>query len=182
MIISEVKQVKDIKIFLASSSELKEEREQVELFIGRKNKEYRKDGVFLDLVIWEELEHSFHSSRIQDRFNEKLLECDILICLFFTKVGKYTKEEFIKAFNSFKEDGKPRHLYVFFKNVDINSGKIDENFMEIINLKRYIEKSEQMYNSYTSNEDLLRQIEHQFNLIVPQIIKSDKLDESLKKT
>jgi hypothetical protein len=86
----------------------------------------------------------------------------------------------MKAFDSFKEDGKPKHLYVFFKYVDINSGKIDENFMEIIKLKKYIEKSKQMYNSYTSNDDLLRQIEHQFNLIVPQIIESDELDGSKK--
>lgn len=34
--------VKTIKIFLASSSELKEDRAQFEIFINRKNKEYIK--------------------------------------------------------------------------------------------------------------------------------------------
>jgi hypothetical protein len=41
-------------IFLASSSELKTDREQFEIFINRKNKEWIKKGVFLSLVMWED--------------------------------------------------------------------------------------------------------------------------------
>ena len=41
------KKMKTIKIFLASSSELKDDRQQFEIFINRKNKEYIKDSVFL---------------------------------------------------------------------------------------------------------------------------------------
>ena len=39
--------IKIIKIFLASSSELKDDREQFEIFINRKNKKYIEQGIFL---------------------------------------------------------------------------------------------------------------------------------------
>ena len=40
------------KIFLASSAELKDDRIKFEILIGRKNKVWREQGVFLELVIW----------------------------------------------------------------------------------------------------------------------------------
>ena len=44
---------KNIKIFLASSAELKEEREQFEIFIHRENQQLYKRGVFIELELWE---------------------------------------------------------------------------------------------------------------------------------
>lgn len=43
-----------IKLFLASSSELKADREQFEIFIRRENKKRHDEGIFLDLEIWED--------------------------------------------------------------------------------------------------------------------------------
>ena len=43
-----------IKVFLASSSELKDDRTAFEIFINRKNKEWVARGVFLELVLWED--------------------------------------------------------------------------------------------------------------------------------
>ena len=43
-----------IKIFLASSLELKTDREQFEILIHRKNKELRGRNIFLDLELWED--------------------------------------------------------------------------------------------------------------------------------
>ncbi|MFZ2171929.1 MAG: hypothetical protein WAW61_20095 [Methylococcaceae bacterium] len=42
-----------IKIFLASSSELNEEREQFEIAINRKNNEWIKSEVFLELCVFQ---------------------------------------------------------------------------------------------------------------------------------
>ena len=42
-----------IKIFLASSSELKADREQFEIFISRKNSDWVEKGIYLKLIIWE---------------------------------------------------------------------------------------------------------------------------------
>ena len=138
----------DIKIFLASSSELKTERKEIELFIGKENRKLRYQNIFLDLVIWEDLKQSFHGERIQDYFNEKLLECDIVVCMFFKKVGDFTKEEFDVAYQHFKEDGKPRYLYVFFKSGKVDIDEIDEEILKIRKLKNEIEEAEQIYKQF----------------------------------
>ncbi|NEQ98007.1 MAG: hypothetical protein F6K30_15030 [Cyanothece sp. SIO2G6] len=46
--------MKKIKLFLASSSELKADREQFEIFIYRKCKAWFDRGIFLHLEIWED--------------------------------------------------------------------------------------------------------------------------------
>ena len=47
-------------------------------------------------------------TRLQDEYNKAIQECDIFVSLFFTKVGKYTKEEFETAFQHFQETNKPK--------------------------------------------------------------------------
>ena len=63
--IVEVTNIKIIKIFLASSSELRGDREQFELFINHKNKEYIRKGIFLELVIWEDFLDAMSQTRSQ---------------------------------------------------------------------------------------------------------------------
>jgi hypothetical protein len=95
------------KLFLASSSELEEDRRQLEIFINRKNKDWVDKGVFLELVIWEDFLDAVSQTRLQDEYNQAIRECDIFVMLFFTKVGKYTEEEFETAFGQFKATRKP---------------------------------------------------------------------------
>ncbi len=64
--------IKTIKIFLASSSELKEDREQFEIFINRKNKEYIKQGIFLELVTWDDFLDAMSATRLQDEYNKAI--------------------------------------------------------------------------------------------------------------
>src|SRR5436190_17467384 len=90
------------KIFLTSSSELKVERDQFEIFVNRKNNEWVQKGIFLQLVVWEDSLDAMSQTRLQDEYNKAIRECDIFVMLFFTKVGKYTEEEFRTAFGQFK--------------------------------------------------------------------------------
>jgi len=89
------------KIFLASSSELKEDRKEFEIFINRKNIECVDKGVFLELVIWEDFLDALSQTRLQDEYNKVIRKCDIFVMLFCTKVGKYTEEEFETACGQF---------------------------------------------------------------------------------
>ena len=111
--------VKIIKIFLASSNELKTEREQFEIFINRKNKQLIKDNLFLQLEIWEDFIDAMSKTSLQNEYNKTIKECDIFVSLFCTKVGRYTAEEFETAFEHFKEKEKPL-IYTYFKNSNVN--------------------------------------------------------------
>jgi len=54
------------KIFLASSAELKPDREAFETCIGRKNKHWAGQGVFLELIVWEDFLDAMSRTRLQD--------------------------------------------------------------------------------------------------------------------
>jgi len=154
---------KRIKIFLASSQELKKERQAIELFIGKENRKLHDNLMFLDLVIWEDLMHSFHGRRIQDYFNEQMLSCQIVIFLFFKRLGDYTDEEFNVAYQHFKKGELPNYLYVYMKSPESQADEVDEG---IISLKERISEAEQLYNSFATKEDLILQLRNQLDLIV----------------
>lgn len=130
------------KIFLASSSELKDEREEFEIAIGRKNKRWKNRGFELELVIWEDFIDAMSSTRLQDEYNKAIKDCDIFIMLFHTKVGKYTAEEFETAFQAFQENQKPK-IYTYF-NTSAPSG----------------ETSERDQSSLQAFKDKLRELKH----------------------
>jgi len=60
--------MKTRKIFLASSTELKADRDQFEILINRKNKEWVAREVFLELVIWEDFLDAMSRTRLQDEY------------------------------------------------------------------------------------------------------------------
>lgn len=112
------------KIFLASSSELKDDRKDFEIFINRKNKDWVAHGVFLELIVWEDFLDAVSKTRLQDEYNKAIKECDLFVMLFCTKVGQYTEEEFETAFGHFKETNKPL-IYTYFKDAPITTGSAD---------------------------------------------------------
>ncbi|MBD0286166.1 MAG: hypothetical protein ICV79_12190, partial [Flavisolibacter sp.] len=105
-----------IKIFLASSLELKEDRQQFEEMIGRRNKLWQPKGVWLELFICEDGLDALSQTRSQDEYNKEIRNSDIFVMLFFNKVGKFSKEEFDTALNQFRATGKPI-IFTYFKNV-----------------------------------------------------------------
>ena len=105
---------KKYRLFLASSSELESDRRDFEIFINRKNKDLADKEIFIHLEKWEDFLDAMSQTRLQDEYNKAIENCDIFVMLFFTKVGKYTEEEFDIAFRKFKESNKPL-IYTYFK-------------------------------------------------------------------
>jgi len=171
-----------IKIFLTSSSDLANERKNIALFVARENKKLIQRNIFLDLIIWEELLHTFRNERIQEYFNRELLKCDIIVVLFYKKVGQFTKEEFQLAYKYIKRTGKPYFLLVYFKDDNVSTMKIDEDFIQIIRLRKEIQNSNQLYSSFNSSEDMILQLKAQLDQIVPKLeTPLFQVDTSLQK-
>ncbi|MEM9275277.1 MAG: hypothetical protein AAGA80_20285 [Cyanobacteria bacterium P01_F01_bin.143] len=161
-----------IKIFLASSSELKEDREQFEIFIYRKCKEYKKEGIFLELVIWEDFIDAMSQTRLQDEYNKAITDCDIFVSLFFTKVGKYTKEEFLKAWDTFKVNNKPL-IYTYFKDVDIKIGEIEEDdISSLFDFKKKLKEKGHYPTKYSSIDNLKNHFGDQLTKLLPKLKES----------
>lgn len=163
-----------IKIFLASSSELQEEREQFEIFIYRKCKEYKKEGIFLELVIWEDFIDAMSQTGLQDEYNNAITECDIFVSLFFTKVGKYTEEEFLKAWETFKVKNNPL-IYTYFKDAIIQTGDIrEDDILSLFSFKKKLKEVGHYPTKYHSINDLKYHFSGQLTKILPELIESKK--------
>ena len=174
--------MRTIKIFLASSGELSEERKEVKLFISDENKKLVKKEIFIELVVWEELLLSFRGVRIQDYFNEEMLKCDIVLALFFKKVGQFTKEEFDLAYENLKEGKKPKYLFVYFKSGEIPIDEVDEEILKINQLKKEIKKHDQIYGSFNTIEDLQFKLKKQLDQIIPCFKKKKTPVKKTKKS
>jgi len=149
--------MKTIKVFLASSSELKEDRVQFEIFINRENKEWIKKGYFFELIIWEDFVDAMSLTRLQDEYNKAIVDCDIFIMLFFTKVGKYTEEEFSIALKQFQSTKHPI-IYAYQKDIPFRPTK---EFQTVTKFTKRLDKLGHFCSTYTSNEDLHLKINKQ---------------------
>ena len=163
-----------IKIFLASSIELKEDRDEFRIFISGQNDRLHKQGIYLEIVQWEYFLDAISDTRLQDEYNKALRGCDIALCLFFTKVGKYTAEEFNTAYEIFKDTGKPK-IWTYFKDAPVNTGSITEEINTLISFKKKINELGHFHSVYTNIDNLINQFRNQLDRFLPQII-TDPID------
>lgn len=160
--------MKTVKIFIASSSELKEDRDQFRLFISKENDRLHSKGIYLELVQWENFLDSISNTRLQDEYNKAIRECDIVLCLFFTKVGKYSSEEFDIAYQVFKETGKPK-IWTYFKSGQINTNAITNEINTLLDFKNKISNLGHFFSNYTTIDNLINQYRSQLDKHLEQI-------------
>ncbi len=158
--------MKQLKIFLASSSELKEDRVQFELYIGRRNKSLVKKGIFIELVIWEDFLDALSPDGLQKEYNKAIRDCDTFVMLYFTKVGKYTAEEFETAIGAFHENQKPQ-IFTYFKDANISTGGVrKEDMMSLWAFQDKLKELGHYQTVYKSTEDLLLKFGGQLDRIL----------------
>jgi hypothetical protein len=165
------------KLFLASSSELKEDREQFEIFINRKNKDWIDKGIFLDLILWEDFLDAMSQTRLQDEYNKAIRECDIFVMLFFTKVGKYTEEEFKTAFGEFKANNKP-FIFTYFKDALISMGELNDDVLSLLQFKKKLGELGHFYTVYKNIEDLQLKFGQQLDKLAASGFIELKIDKN----
>ncbi len=115
-----------LKIFLASSFELKPERDLFEKEIYRKCKAWFDKGIFLHLDIWEDISARMSATGSQSEYNKFVTGADLFILLGYTKMGMYTAEEFEKAFGQFVATQKP-FIFTYFKETD---GTVEDSLIQ----------------------------------------------------
>ena len=153
----------EIKLFLALSGKLKEERDEIEKFISRFNDDLIQQKIYVKLVIWEKLSGKFSKDRKQEDFNVEVLKSDIFICLIHDKIGAFSKEEYDAAYEGFKKQGKPELIYIYFSDKEVKPSEITKDFQSVLDLKSEISKNHQFYRTYNSKEALIYSISRDLN-------------------
>lgn len=162
--------MKKIKIFLASSSELKQERDEIEIFINRENKKLIETDHFIHLERWEDFNDSMSRTALQDEYNKVAISSDIFISLFSSKVGMFTEEEFDKVYSSFIKGGKPKHIYTFFKNEKKGMNDIiPADFQSLSNFRDKLKTLKHYQTNFEDKNDLIKQLKLQFDKILKEI-------------
>ena len=143
---------KTIKIFLASSNELKEEREKFGNFIRKLDNIYKVRGKTIHVFEWEDCDASITDCRTQDEYNKKVRASDMFVAMFYTKAGEYTIEEFDVAMDEYQTKGSPK-VYVYCKN-------LNEDEVETLELKAFKDRlneegNERFWTNY-GNQDYLQ--------------------------
>jgi len=154
--------MKRIKIFLASSNELKPEREQFEIEIYRKCKSWFDKGIFLHLDIWEDLSARLSLTGSQSEYNKYVKNADLFVFLACSKVGTYTEEEFEQAFGQFKATQKP-FIFTYFKTPPANSED------SLAGFKKKLTELKHFYANFNDINDLW----NQFNKELDRLETSD---------
>ncbi len=162
------RETKTIKIFLASSSELENDRQAFEIFINRKNKTYIKSGVFLELIVWEDFLDAMSPTRMQDEYNKAVACCDVFVSLFYTKVGPYTEEEFLTAWNTFKDKSRPL-VYTYFKDAAIKMSDIIPEIQTLFDFKQKLHDLGHYPTIYANIHDLQYKFSEQLIRLIPKL-------------
>jgi len=144
--------MKKIKIFLASSNELKPERESFEIEIYRKCKAWFDKGIFLHLDIWEDMSARLSATGSQSEYDKFVKDADLFVFMAYTKVGMYTGEEFENAFGQFNSTKKP-FIYTYFK-APADNVIIDDSLAAF---KKKLSELKHFYSNFNDFNDLWNQ-------------------------
>jgi hypothetical protein len=143
-----------LKLFLASSAELRQDRDAFDLYVRQQNDLLGKQGIYIEVVRWETFLDAMSETRLQDEYNEAVAAADIFVGLFFTKMGKFTEEEFDVARRRFEETGRPR-IYTYFKNSRVEmTGVTREDLESLRAFQDRLAKLGHYVTTYDSVEDL----------------------------
>lgn len=151
-------------IFLASSEELKDDRRSFELMIGRLNQQWRARDIVFELVVWENFIDSMSRDGLQKEYNKAVAESDLFVMLFYTKVGRFTLEEFETALADMKASAGPR-IYTFFRNDFVLTGDLDESVKSLLDFKSRLRELQHYPTLYRNTEDLQWQFSRQLEML-----------------
>ncbi|WNM59311.1 leucine-rich repeat domain-containing protein [Candidatus Nitrospira allomarina] len=160
--------VKNIKIFLASSEELREDRDAFDLYFRQQNDRLRQHGAYLEIVRWENFLDAMSDSGLQDEYNREVRSCNIFVSLFKTKTGGYTEDEFDVAHRAFKEQGTPR-IYTFFQDAQVST--VSGNRNDLQSLWKFQDKLSELghfWTRYKNTADLHLQFRDQLDKLLDQ--------------
>ena len=147
-----------IKIFLASSDELKPERLLIAELITKLNFIWAEYDISIRLVKWEYLDSSMGAQHKQEDYNDYLRQCDMCVVMYWTNFGMYTEIELETAYQLLNSDSCLKHMYVIFKD----GGNMTDGLKSFRN--KYETEHPELCNSF--------QIESQLKeLIIQQIIQ-----------
>jgi Domain of unknown function (DUF4062) len=152
---------KNVRIFLAYSGNLEEEREAVQRAVDEINQSWSDyNGVHFDLWHWKRISNGY--GRPQELINQELDKCDLFIGMLEDKwgtppdlEGRYGsgfEEEFERSMTRRREEGKPE-IVLYFKS--IQKKQLEDpgpQLKSVLGFRNKIEDAKELFYSEFPNE------------------------------
>jgi len=168
-------------IFVASPSDIIEEKELIRDIIDKWNVAHKNLDIQIESVSWDTHARPDMGNSPQTIINKQLVDdCDFIISFFGNRLGTQTQTEesgTVEEINKFSEAGKP--VLIYFSNRDIPRGKLDiQQYQELQDYKeRCRQKGLQYdYDSIEKLKDLL------YSHITSTVLELNKKNTRTNKT
>ncbi len=175
---------RELNAFIASPGDVPEERIIVRQVCDELNKKawMSSYGISFKATGWEDVFPS--PGRPQEIINKLVDECDIFVCILHKKFGTHTGkeesgtlEEFLKAYDLWKEKKKP-HIMFYFKEAKISSLEELPQFQKVLELKGKIVKEKLLlYGEFTDPEDFRKKFSNNIEKWIVENFKKAELRE-----
>lgn len=165
--------MKTIKIFIASSEELGEDRIVFGNLVRRLDAVYEKRGIRLRLFEWEDYDAAYNNRRKQEEYNDQVRDSDVFLALFYKKAGQYTIEEFDIATETFKGKGSPK-VYTYMRSLQPGE-QVSPELAEF--KKRLLEELGHYWCSYDNRDSLQLQFVMQLQLVESNLSDSVNIND-----
>lgn len=172
-----------LRIFVASPSDLGEERKLLEGVIQELNLTWPQQlGVSLELIKWET--HTFPGAGTdpQDVINHQLpQDYDILLVMLWSRIGTPTPrsqsgtlEEFENAYERWRNDPKLVRLMVYFKTTPISPDDIDPDQLRLLKeFRKSLGDRGILYSTFTGGEEFAQLLRIHLSKQVQEFLKEN---------
>jgi hypothetical protein len=153
-----------LKIFVASGSELINERRETIHVVHELRKVF--PSLNLEAVEWETdiPPGSYDKQRIQDKINPLLEQCEVVLVLFYSKIGTFTLEEYRLAM------AKNKKVFLYFKTGFSPTDKIEyDNYGKVLEFREEIESENRLiFKEYKTLKDFKAALKDDLTLYLSQ--------------
>ena len=136
-------QMNVLRVFLASPSDLVDERKATKEMVDRLNSSIRETGWAVELLGWEDRLPGF--GRPQAQINEDVDACDLFLGVLWRRWGSQSgkfksgfEEEFERALNRRRQSVSPE-IWIYFKRVDDTSDP-GEQLRQVLTFRKNLEQ------------------------------------------
>ena len=120
--------MKNITVFLASSDELKNDRNSFHSLVASLDEIFEPRGYRIRCRRWEDFSAFCTGTRTQDDYNRIVRASDICICMFHRKAGEYTIEEFNQALDEYVKNQSHPKTFVYIRA--LIEGKMEDEALK----------------------------------------------------
>lgn len=151
-----------VKVFVASPSDVQDERDQLESVIGEINLTHGTDDYRLELLMWQTHVVPEMGFEPQDVINRQIGEYDIFVGILWGRIGtptskadSGTEEEFERAYTALKQR-KVKHILFYFCEAPLHLSSVAdlEQRKKVVLFRQRIEQEKLgLIGTYSSAED-----------------------------